>query len=319
MACLKPGRPGRYFYRVRVHRRRKGDRASMSEADYAALVTAAHHALNAPVVLVWDNLTTHRSQKMRQFTEASSAWLTVIYLPGYAPDLNAVEGAWASMKAAWAITPLRPSTSSRPWSATGSAASSAGPPSSTPSSARPASASKPRRPNRPTLTFQTPVIPLRVQGVLIARAGMVKPAPLPTPAALRLRQNTAMARLHDVVFDCRHPASIARFWAAVLDGYQVAPYDEAELARLRSEGILDPEDDPSVLVEAPGDRPRIFFQRVAGQKTAKNRIHLDLRCDRLEDELERLRQLGASVVSEYDDHLVLRDPEGNEFCLSRRS
>jgi hypothetical protein len=56
MACLKPGRPGRFFYRVRVCRHRKGDRASMSEADYAALVTAAHRALNAPVGLVWDNL-----------------------------------------------------------------------------------------------------------------------------------------------------------------------------------------------------------------------------------------------------------------------
>ena len=28
MACLKPGRPGRFFYRLRVHRRRKGDRPS---------------------------------------------------------------------------------------------------------------------------------------------------------------------------------------------------------------------------------------------------------------------------------------------------
>ena len=98
MACLRPGRPGRFFYRLRVHRRRKGSRASMSEADYAALVTAAHRALNAPVVLIWDNLNTHRSKKMRQFTEANSDWLTVFHLPAYAPDLNAVEGAWASMK-----------------------------------------------------------------------------------------------------------------------------------------------------------------------------------------------------------------------------
>jgi putative transposase len=98
MACLKPGRPGRFFYRLRVHRRRKGDRASMSEADYATLVTAAHRALNAPVVLIWDNLNTHRSHKMRQFTEANSDWLTVFHLPGYAPDLNAVEGAWSVMK-----------------------------------------------------------------------------------------------------------------------------------------------------------------------------------------------------------------------------
>jgi len=70
----------------------------MSEAGYAALVTAAHRALNAPVVVVWDNLNTHRSQKMRRFTEANSGWLTVVHLPAYAPDLNAVEGAWASMK-----------------------------------------------------------------------------------------------------------------------------------------------------------------------------------------------------------------------------
>jgi putative transposase len=98
MACLKPGRPGRFFYRVHVHRRRKGSRASMSEADYAALIAAAHRALGAPVILIWDNLNTHRSKKMRQFTDANSDWLTVFHLPAYAPDLNAVEGAWASMK-----------------------------------------------------------------------------------------------------------------------------------------------------------------------------------------------------------------------------
>jgi hypothetical protein len=72
-----------------------------------------------------------------------------------------------------------------------------------------------------------------------------------------------MARIHDVVFDCRHPASVARFWAQVLEGYAVAPYDEAELERLRSNGIDDPEDDPTVLVEAgPGVTPRYFFQLV---------------------------------------------------------
>src|SRR5687767_5706933 len=46
------------------------------------------------------------------------------------------------------------------------------------------------------------------------------------------RQTRTMARLHDIVLDCRHPASLARFWAATLDGYAVAPYDEAELVRL---------------------------------------------------------------------------------------
>ena len=98
VACMKPGRPGRFFYRVHVHRRRKGDRPSMSEADYAHLITAAHHALNAPLIVVWDNLNTHRSRKMRAFTEARESWLTVVQLPGYAPDLNVVDGAWSVMK-----------------------------------------------------------------------------------------------------------------------------------------------------------------------------------------------------------------------------
>jgi len=98
LACLKPGEPGRFFFRLRLHRGRKGERRSMSEADYAALVTAAHRALGAPVILIWDNLNTHRSKVMRTFTGGHPAWLTVIQLPSYAPDLNPVEGAWSSMK-----------------------------------------------------------------------------------------------------------------------------------------------------------------------------------------------------------------------------
>jgi hypothetical protein len=57
-----------------------------------------------------------------------------------------------------------------------------------------------------------------------------------------------MARIRDIVLGSHHAASLARFWAAALDGYQVAPYDEAELARLRAEGIDGPQDDPTVLL-----------------------------------------------------------------------
>ena len=88
-----------------------------------------------------------------------------------------------------------------------------------------------------------------------------------------------MAKLADVVFDARHPASLARFWAAALDGYDVAPYDDEELARLRAKGIADPEDDPTVLVEGPPTSPRIWFQRVPEPKATKNRVHLDVRAD----------------------------------------
>ena len=70
LACFKPGARSRLFYRTRVHRGRKGERRSMSEADYASLVTAAHNQLHAPVILVWDNLNTHVSAVMRAFIDA---------------------------------------------------------------------------------------------------------------------------------------------------------------------------------------------------------------------------------------------------------
>ena len=51
-----------------------------------------------------------------------------------------------------------------------------------------------------------------------------------------------MARLKDIVIDADHPAALARFWAAALDGYSVAPYDEVEISRLATLG-LTPETD----------------------------------------------------------------------------
>jgi len=128
-----------------------------------------------------------------------------------------------------------------------------------------------------------------------------------------------MARIADIVFDAKHPASVARFWAAVLDGYEVAPYDADELARLHALGIAGPEDDPTVLVERPGHLPRLWFQRVAEPKQVKNRVHLDLQADDPEVEVERVVGLGGTVaaVQENEQVVVLADPEGNEFCVIR--
>ncbi len=89
LVCLKPGARGHLFYRVRVHRGRKGERRSMSEADYARLITAAHQQLQAPVILIWDRLNTHISAVMRAFIQAHPGWLTEV----------PAEGAWAAMKA----------------------------------------------------------------------------------------------------------------------------------------------------------------------------------------------------------------------------
>ena len=127
-----------------------------------------------------------------------------------------------------------------------------------------------------------------------------------------------MALIQDMVFDCGRPAALARFWAAALDDYAVAPYDDEELARLRGLGIDDPEDDPTVLLlpNSP-DRPRIWFQAVPEPKAVKNRMHLDLRSEDAEAEVLRLTGLGARVLYGLEQLVCLADPEGNEFCVLR--
>jgi hypothetical protein len=145
LPCLKAGQPGRFSCRMQGHRLRPGTRRAMSEADYAALITAAHRYLDAPVIVIWDNLNTHHSRKMQAFTTAHPDWLTVIQLPAYAPDLNPVEGAWSVMKNSPATLPPAPPTSSPPQCGTSWTASSDSQLSSPGSSARPALPSTPDR------------------------------------------------------------------------------------------------------------------------------------------------------------------------------
>jgi putative transposase len=82
---------------MKIHRKRKGERGSFAEADYMALLDAAHQYLKAPIVLIWDNLNTHLSVVMRKLIAARD-WLHVIQLPAYAPDLNPTEGVWSHLK-----------------------------------------------------------------------------------------------------------------------------------------------------------------------------------------------------------------------------
>ena len=49
------------------------------------------------IVVVWDNLGTHRSARMRRYLAARD-WLTVFYLPPYTPELNPVESVWSHLK-----------------------------------------------------------------------------------------------------------------------------------------------------------------------------------------------------------------------------
>ena len=60
----------------------------------------------------------------------------------------------------------------------------------------------------------------------------------------------------------------------------------------------------------------MWFTRVPEAKSAKNRLHLDLRAPGpVQDEVARLERLGATVVRRHEHHAVMQDPEGNEFCV----
>lgn len=61
--------------------------------------------------------------------------------------------------------------------------------------------------------------------------------------------------------------------------------------------------------------PRLWFQLVPEGKRGKNRVHLDLVAVDQEAEIRRLTALGATVRARYEDHVLLTDPEDNEFCL----
>jgi catechol 2,3-dioxygenase-like lactoylglutathione lyase family enzyme len=145
-----------------------------------------------------------------------------------------------------------------------------------------------------------------------------------------------MATSVQVVIDCADPARLAEFWAEAL-GYVVQPpppgYDSWQ-ALLVEKGV--PEEDwnmANAVVDPDGNGPRVFFQRVPEPKTVKNRLHLDVnaggplgtppeeRRRRVDADVDRLVKLGATVVREQVDEafgdrcMVMRDPEGNEFCL----
>ncbi|MER7056787.1 VOC family protein [Streptomyces sp. NPDC000351] len=135
-----------------------------------------------------------------------------------------------------------------------------------------------------------------------------------------------------VTFDCANPERVARFWCEVL-GYVVPPPPEGFATWDDFDRALPPERQGSAFacVDPSGAGPRLFFQRVPEGKVVKNRVHLDVRAGTglvgeerlatLQAECDRLVALGATcervmVADEYNEScIVMRDVEGNEFCL----
>lgn len=121
-----------------------------------------------------------------------------------------------------------------------------------------------------------------------------------------------MGKIQEIVFDCDKPSRLAAFWVNLLDGYAIRAYDDAEIARLAALGFT-PETDPTVMVDGPG--PSICFQNVEGRRHDNNRVHFDIEASDRAGEVERLRGAGAETVRVLPTYTVMRDPEGNQFCL----
>ncbi|WP_433605929.1 VOC family protein [Dactylosporangium sp. CA-139114] len=142
-------------------------------------------------------------------------------------------------------------------------------------------------------------------------------------------------RAVQIAIDCADPAALAAFWIAAL-GYKLqdpppgfGSWEEA----LEAMGVPPAERNrASAIVDPRGNGPRVFFQRVPEEKRVKNRLHLDVRAApglqgeermaALEAEADRLAGLGAKRLARHEPrpplafgHIVMADPEGNEFCL----
>ena len=114
-----------------------------------------------------------------------------------------------------------------------------------------------------------------------------------------------------VTVDCRDPRAVASFWNDALGWGGVAASDD-------NSGAMCGPREGGLFLE---------FIRVPENKTVKNRVHLGCSAgplDRLDAEIARLEALGASLAWEEDfppavasvyRNVVLRDVEGNEFCL----
>ncbi|BCY06281.1 VOC family protein [Actinoplanes sp. L3-i22] len=113
------------------------------------------------------------------------------------------------------------------------------------------------------------------------------------------------SRWEQVVVDSQDPARLARWWAEALD------------YRIVDEG--DDRDGHYVEIRRrPDELPGLLFGQNADVKKVKNRLHLDLRPEDQETEVERLVGMGARPVDIGQGEVpwvLLADPEGNEFCV----
>jgi hypothetical protein len=138
-----------------------------------------------------------------------------------------------------------------------------------------------------------------------------------------------------LTIDCARPAVLAAFWCVALGYVEAAPPKgfASWPEWFAQVGVPEDEwDDGAYLEDPDGVLPGISFLKVPESKVVKNRVHLDVhvgggrqepwdaRWSRVTAAVARLTDAGATVLREdlldgTPDHVVMADPEGNEFCV----
>jgi predicted enzyme related to lactoylglutathione lyase len=123
----------------------------------------------------------------------------------------------------------------------------------------------------------------------------------------------------NVTFSCAEPVRVGSFWSEAL-GWPEEDVPEEFLEMLLGAGLDPAELEAYYATRNPdGTRPRFLFQRREKSPTESIPIHLDFKADDREAEVDRLAQAGATFVETKTDPdrtwTVLRDPEGNPFCV----
>ena len=103
-----------------------------------------------------------------------------------------------------------------------------------------------------------------------------------------------LATYKDLCIDARDAEASARFWGGLLGLTPGGPHHN---------GAWWLDDEPGHAVA--------WVNQVTEPKSVKNRVHIDVNAEGLEAALAA----GASVLDELDRWTVLRDPDGQEFCI----
>ena len=116
----------------------------------------------------------------------------------------------------------------------------------------------------------------------------------------------AHARVGAIMIDCHDPGAMMEFGSQIV-------------------GVEIEHEWPGYIftTRMPGNYIRLAFQKVPEDKTVKNRLHLDLSHEDPEAFIARVKSLGGSRLEDHEVSgmawTILADPEGNEFCITKRN